>query len=75
MRWSWRLKPSGPLRFLTPLVARVGRRQMRAIWTGLERVLEDPTTKLGRGSLSWSPCRSHTSLRMCWYFAHGICAG
>jgi hypothetical protein len=39
MSWFWRVRPSGPLRLLGPLVARLGRRQER-IWTGLKNHLE-----------------------------------
>ncbi|HZL65059.1 MAG TPA: SRPBCC family protein [Thermoleophilia bacterium] len=41
MRWHWELAPRGFLRLLTPLVARMGRRQEEAIWTGLKRCLEE----------------------------------
>jgi len=34
------LQPSGMLRMLSPLVASIGRRQERTIWTGLEDHLE-----------------------------------
>jgi hypothetical protein len=40
MRWSWEVEPHGPLKLMSPLVARVGARQERAIWTGLKRMLE-----------------------------------
>jgi len=40
MRWSWEVEPHGPLKLMSPLVARVGARQERAIWTGLKRLLE-----------------------------------
>jgi carbon monoxide dehydrogenase subunit G len=40
MRWSWDVAPRGLLKLLTPVVARIGARQERAIWTGLKRVLE-----------------------------------
>lgn len=40
MRWSWELKPRDMLRVLTPLVARMGRRQEQKIWKGLKRYLE-----------------------------------
>jgi uncharacterized membrane protein len=40
MSWSWRVRPSGPLRLLSPLVARLGRRQEQRIWTGLKNHLE-----------------------------------
>ncbi len=40
MRWSWNLEPRGMLKLMTPVVALVGRRQERSIWTGLKRYLE-----------------------------------
>jgi hypothetical protein len=40
MRWSWEVEPHGPLKLMSPLVARVGARQELAIWTGLKRMLE-----------------------------------
>ena len=40
MRWSWTLRPTGALRLLTPLVAWMGRRQEKAVWSGLKRHLE-----------------------------------
>jgi Polyketide cyclase / dehydrase and lipid transport len=45
MRWSWTLKPRGLLRLMTPIVARIGGRQERDIWTGLKRVLEEPDAR------------------------------
>jgi uncharacterized protein YndB with AHSA1/START domain len=42
MRWSWNLEPHGVLRFMGPLVARMGRRQEQRIWTGLKHLLEGP---------------------------------
>jgi deazaflavin-dependent oxidoreductase (nitroreductase family) len=44
MRWTWNLRPRGLLRLLGPLVARMGRRQEEAIWTGLKRYLETRAT-------------------------------
>jgi uncharacterized protein YndB with AHSA1/START domain len=41
MRWHWELAPRGLVKLLTPLVARLGRRQEDAIWAGLRRVLEE----------------------------------
>jgi hypothetical protein len=41
MSWFWRVRPSGPLRLLGPLVARLGQRQEERIWTGLKNHLED----------------------------------
>ena len=40
MRWSWQLEPRGMLKLMTPVVVLIGRRQERAIWTGLKRYLE-----------------------------------
>jgi Polyketide cyclase / dehydrase and lipid transport len=40
MRWSWELAPRGVLKLITPVVAWIGRRQERSIWTGLKRYLE-----------------------------------
>ena len=44
MRWHWELAPRGLVRLLTPLVARMGRRQEEAIWAGLKRCLEEQET-------------------------------
>jgi Polyketide cyclase / dehydrase and lipid transport len=43
MRWSWDIRPRGALKLLTPLVGLLGRRQERAIWSELKRVLEART--------------------------------
>jgi polyketide cyclase/dehydrase/lipid transport protein len=40
MRWSWDLQPQGMLKLMTPVIALIGRRQERTIWTGLKRYLE-----------------------------------
>ncbi len=40
MRWSWELEPQGMLKLMTPVVALIGRRQERSIWTGLKRYME-----------------------------------
>lgn len=40
MRWSWDVQPRGANRLLTPLIARIGKRQELEIWTGLKRYLE-----------------------------------
>ena len=42
MSWSWEVSPKGPLRLLGPLVASLGRRQEKTIWTGLKAQLEGP---------------------------------
>ena len=44
MRWYWELTPRGLVRLLTPVIARMGRRQEEAIWAGLKRVLEGQET-------------------------------
>jgi hypothetical protein len=41
MRWQWELKPRGALKLMGPIIARIGERQEREIWTGLKRLLED----------------------------------
>jgi hypothetical protein len=41
MSWLWEVSPKGPLRLLGPLVARLGRRQEEAIWSGLKAQLEE----------------------------------
>lgn len=40
MRWQWDLKPRGVLRLLSPVIARMGRRQEQTIWASLKRHLE-----------------------------------
>jgi len=50
MRWAWVVRPKGASRLLTPVVSRVGRRQERAIWTGMKRYLE-AQPQLGRDDL------------------------
>lgn len=40
MRWSWVVEPRGLLRLMTPLIARRGRRQEKAVWASLKRYLE-----------------------------------
>jgi hypothetical protein len=40
LRWSWQLEPRGFWKLAGPLIARVGRRQEQATWTGLKRFLE-----------------------------------
>ena len=41
MSWSWELQPHGALRLMSPLVARMGRKQEQRIWTGLKHLLEE----------------------------------
>ncbi len=40
LRWSWEVTPKGRYRLLTPLIAWLGRRQERRIWSGLKHLLE-----------------------------------
>jgi len=42
--WDWDVTVAGPARLLGPIVAIVGRRQERAIWTGLKDWLENAGT-------------------------------
>ena len=44
MRWSWDVQSQGVLRFMGPVVAVIGRRQERRIWTGLKQLLENQET-------------------------------
>jgi hypothetical protein len=48
MRWVWDLELHGLLRLAGPLVARMGERQERAIWTSLKRFLEAAEPPPGR---------------------------
>ena len=41
MSWDWQVRPSGAMRLMTPLVAIMGGRMERRIWSGLKRRLED----------------------------------
>jgi hypothetical protein len=40
MGWSWVVRPRGLYKLLTPVIARVGRRQEQENWGGLKRFLE-----------------------------------
>jgi Polyketide cyclase / dehydrase and lipid transport len=40
MRWSWDLMPRGVFKVMSPIVARIGRRQEQRIWASLKRLLE-----------------------------------
>ena len=42
MRWSWQVKTPGALRLVAPLLAWMGRRQERTVWTSVKRLLEQP---------------------------------
>ena len=55
MRWAWVVRPKGAARLLNPVISRIGRRQERAIWTGMKRYLE-AQPQPGRDNL-WHPHR------------------
>jgi len=40
LSWDWELRPTGALRLLSPVLGIIGRRQERAVWTGLKLLLE-----------------------------------
>jgi Polyketide cyclase / dehydrase and lipid transport len=40
MGWSWEVKPRGFSKLISPLIARMGQRQEKAIWTNLKHLLE-----------------------------------
>jgi uncharacterized membrane protein len=40
MRWSWNVRPRGPLRLVPGAVGLIGRRQEQRIWGNLKRLLE-----------------------------------
>jgi hypothetical protein len=40
MRWRWDVQPEGALRMLAPLVAWIGDRQERRVWSGLRTCME-----------------------------------
>lgn len=40
MRWSWDIQPRGALRFLSPVISRIGKRQEAANWASMKRYLE-----------------------------------
>ena len=42
MRWRWQVKPRGVLRLISPVIARMGRRQEQTIWASLKRYLDTP---------------------------------
>lgn len=44
MRWSWQVKPRGIYTLLTPMIARIGRRQEARIWASLKDYLEAQET-------------------------------
>ena len=44
MHWSWELEPHGLFKLLTPLIARIGRRQEETTWASLRQLLEAQAT-------------------------------
>ena len=52
MRWAWVVRPKGAIRLLTPVISRIGRRQERAIWTGMKRYLEAQPSR-SRGGMTY----------------------
>ena len=40
LRWSWDIQPRGGSKFLTPIIALLGKRQEAANWASLKRYLE-----------------------------------
>ncbi len=44
MRWSWDVELRGAAKLAAPVVAWMGRRRERAIWTGLKTMLEASTS-------------------------------
>lgn len=41
LSWDWTITTTGVMRLAGPLITVIGRRQERAIWSGLKRLLED----------------------------------
>src|SRR5438552_14531317 len=41
MRWSWQVEAPGAMKMLAPLVAWMGRRQERRVWSSLKQLLEE----------------------------------
>jgi polyketide cyclase/dehydrase/lipid transport protein len=42
MHWTWDVRPKGAFRLLAPVIGWQGRRQERAVWSGMKRYLETP---------------------------------
>ena len=62
MRWAWVVRPKGASRLLTPVISRIGRRQERAIWTGMKRYLEaQPRQTLSGFGCDKQECRQAPS--------------
>lgn len=54
MRWEWDVRPTGALRWLSPLVTWMGRRQEERIWSSLKQHLEMQNgDRLGRSTAGW----------------------
>jgi len=45
MRWRWQVETPGALRLMAPLLAWMGRRQERRVWTALKQLLEQPQAR------------------------------
>ena len=58
MRWSWQVETPGALRLITPLLAWMGRRQERAVWTALKHLLEHPQARQPSSPRRKLPSRS-----------------
>ena len=41
MHWSWELGTRGRFKLIAPIIARMGRRQERTVWTNLKHLLEE----------------------------------
>jgi uncharacterized protein YndB with AHSA1/START domain len=48
MRWSWDMRLRGLFKLAAPMIARVGRRQEQATWTGLKQFLEGRRDLVGK---------------------------
>jgi hypothetical protein len=67
MRWAWDVRPRGVLKMMGPLVARMGRRQERAVSRGLKALLEAdaglPIHRCMRGAVRGYPLRKQATQR------------
>lgn len=55
LSWDWTVTVTGPAKLLGPVIGAVGRRQERAIWTGLRRLLETSGPPIAQGDGPSSP--------------------
>jgi len=55
MTWTMRARPNAPLRLLSPLINRAGRRQARRVWTELERTMEHRDATRTRTAVDSAP--------------------